>query len=410
MNGCTEGPIVIVGGGIMGCSTAYWISKIAPEKNMILIEMEGIASSSSGKAGGFLARGWHGGGVTKQLHEIGFDLIEKFAIKHHLRSYRRVSMFSVDHRPNPKNEGLPWLNNKRVSYSLDDTNTAQITPKELTESFLKYAGKNVDVKTGYKVIGVTMCTDDPKRVSSVTIIDLEHGKKEYIHCGSFIICTGAWSSLVNSWFTSDIIPSLNMQGIKSTSLTYTYGNFENPGISSEVMERVKKNPGVLFCSDDRNGCHLEVYPRPNGDIYICGCGGSPYLDEDDIKDLMPKDVKPRLDKAKFAHLGFLKMTRQAGDLVESESGDKYTDVMPDVLNACLRPMTSDGLPIMGPLVAKDGKCLKNVYVNAGHNCWGILWSAVSGKALAELVINGEARCINLQPFHPSRFLRMRSYR
>lgn len=27
---------------------------------------------------------------------------------------------------------------------------------------------------------------------------------------------------------------------------------------------------------DRNGCHLEVYPRSNGEVYICGIGGSQH--------------------------------------------------------------------------------------------------------------------------------------
>jgi hypothetical protein len=56
-----------------------------------------------------------------------------------------------------------------------------------------------------------------------------------------------------------------MEGVKSTSLVY------------REMEFAKSNPFALFCAEDpRFNTHLEVYPRPNGEVYICGCGGSDY--------------------------------------------------------------------------------------------------------------------------------------
>ena len=45
----------------------------------------------------------------------------------------------------------------------------------------------------------------------------------------------------------------------------------------------------------------------------------------------------------------------------------------------------------------------NGYMSAGHNCWGILWAPVSGKAMSELILDGEASCVDLRPFAPSRF-------
>jgi hypothetical protein len=38
-------------------------------------------------------------------------------------------------------------------------------------------------------------------------------------------------------------------------------------------------PFALFCGEDgRFGTHLEVYPRPSGDVYMCGVGGSEYVE------------------------------------------------------------------------------------------------------------------------------------
>jgi len=48
--------------------------------------------------------------------------------------------------------------------------------------------------------------------------------------------------------------------------------------------------------------------------------------------------------------------------------------------------------------------IQGAYISAGHNCWGILWSPASGKAMSELLLDGEASCVDLAPFSPARFM------
>lgn len=45
-----------------------------------------------------------------------------------------------------------------------------------------------------------------------------------------------------------------MEGVKSTSIVY------------KDLESVRSEPYALFCAEDNNGCHLEMYPRPNGEV------------------------------------------------------------------------------------------------------------------------------------------------
>jgi hypothetical protein len=71
------------------------------------------------------------------------------------------------------------------------------------------------------------------------------------------------TTVAGDWFGC-IFP---MEGVKSTSLVF-------PACPEVVAE-----PFALFCEEDQNGCHLEVYPRPNGEVYICGCGGSDYVNK-----------------------------------------------------------------------------------------------------------------------------------
>ncbi len=65
--------------------------------------------------------------------------------------------------------------------------------------------------------------------------------------------------------------------------------------------------------------------------------------------------------------------------------------------ACYLPCTNDGLPLIGRMPG-----LSNAYVATAHSCWGILNSPATGLALSELIVDGEARSVDLQPFDPAR--------
>jgi hypothetical protein len=60
--------------------------------------------------------------------------------------------------------------------------------------------------------------------------------------------------------------------------------------------------------------------------------------------------------------------------------------------ACFRPLTQDGLPLIGKVPQIEG-----VYVATGHNVWGILNAPATGEALAELIADGVARSTDLTP-------------
>ena len=54
--------IVVIGGGIAGVSTAYFLSTSAAKAGAKITLVEGtkIAAGASGYSGGFLAKDWHG--------------------------------------------------------------------------------------------------------------------------------------------------------------------------------------------------------------------------------------------------------------------------------------------------------------------------------------------------------------
>ena len=66
--------------------------------------------------------------------------------------------------------------------------------------------------------------------------------------------------------------------------------------------------------------------------------------------------------------------------------------------ACYRPITADGLPLIGRVPGVAG-----AYVATGHSVWGILNAPATGEAMAELIVDGAAHKVDLQPFDPSTY-------
>jgi len=133
---------------------------------------------------------------------------------------------------------------------------------------------------------------------------------------------------------------------------------------------------------------VEVYPRPDGTIYICGIGGSDYITTSELQSsafLTNCPPKPdRIDAAKSAFQLMSATYATQGELSHAQ--------------ACMRPCPPDALPYMGRVPGYRGG-----YINAGHNCWGIAWAPACGMAMAELVLEGECSCLDLRPFDPARF-------
>jgi glycine/D-amino acid oxidase-like deaminating enzyme len=126
-----------------------------------------------------------------------------------------------------------------------------------------------------------------------------------------------------------------------------------------------------------NATTVEVYPRPDGTIYICGIGGSDYITKEELKE------------------GAFREVIEANESRVKAASDSFRELS---TQACMRPCPPDALPYMGVIPSYS-----NAYINAGHNCWGIAWAPACGKAMAELVLEGDATIVNLSPFDPARF-------
>jgi glycine/D-amino acid oxidase-like deaminating enzyme len=123
----------------------------------------------------------------------------------------------------------------------------------------------------------------------------------------------------------------------------------------------------------------ELFPRPDGTTYVCAISSEAPLPID------PADVAP--DNGAIERL-----EKICGDISPVLGWARIL-----ARQACYRPVTRDGLPLIGRVPGIAG-----AYVATGHSVWGILNAPATGEAMAELITDGAAHTVALSPFDSSR--------
>jgi glycine/D-amino acid oxidase-like deaminating enzyme len=301
-------------------------------------------------------------------------LHEELAAELAIQSYRRIPVLSVTpgRRSKRTKDLCPWLDGDGIEQTswMDRDGGAQVAPLELCTKLVEAAVEAGATFRKGSVEGIETAADGDGEGSRVSAVQIDG---ELVPCKAFVCTMGPWAACAQDWFG---IP-IPMTGIKSTSIVFR----AEPGKEVE--------PFALFCDeDDRYGTHLEVYPRNSGEVYLCGIGGSEYVDGDRLRagEYPPGEVHADPARVTAAASAFAAMSKTLG------GGE------PDVTQACMRPCPPDAMPYMGRVPNHA-----NAFMSAGHNCWGILWAPVSGKAMSELILDGKSSCVDLTAFDPARF-------
>jgi glycine/D-amino acid oxidase-like deaminating enzyme len=369
--------VVIAGGGLVGNACAFFLARVGCD--VTIVERVGIAAAASGKAGGFLAGGWGDGSSTQALHRRSFALHEQLARELGLTSYRKIPTLSVARGRGPGGglSMVSWLDGDVQRCVMMDSNTAQVTPGELCHKLHAAAVDEGAKSIVGEVINVVFTDDSETKVKG--IVCRMDGETHTVEADNVVIAMGPWSTRAGEWFGIDI----PMTGIKSTSIVY------------EGSKAVEAEPAALFCEEDAYGCHLEVYPRPDASVYVCGAGGSDYVNE---ARLLPGGDCDRADAIQADISRVRAAMSSFGELSRSVGGGGKEPV---VTQACMRPCAPDALPMIGPITGVEG-----AYMACAHNCWGILWSPVTGEIITNLITEGKSS-IDISPFLPTRFMRTR---
>src|SRR3954454_6004772 len=140
-NGAMKRHVLICGGGVIGASIAYFLSRRGIKATVI--DRTGIACAASGKSGGFLARDWCDGTPVQALARRSFDLHAELADRLGIDwNYRRLMTYGgfapLRHR-GPHAPG--WLSERvAVGRRLGSAETtAQVHPARFTTAMMRAA-------------------------------------------------------------------------------------------------------------------------------------------------------------------------------------------------------------------------------------------------------------------------------
>lgn len=358
-------PVVIAGAGIVGASTAFFLSS-EHDTSVVLIDSTHPAASASGKAGGFLASSWSDGTPTQELARKGFALHRAWSEHEFLDVDYRFGIDAVsgmlgvpgDYRfIGSDRRGCGQVHPEKLTLALVDRIVAMggsvRSSTMLSEVLLEDGGEAGMV--GKRVVGVRVETDDGEEV---------------IETRQCVVALGAWTSLTLKSACNAAYQAMNPEVV---------GHKVHSIVVKDVRAEGKQESTSLFLQDGETGADPEAYPRPDGTMYVCGNqGGRAY---DSIPPRLAREVCVEED-------GSAEYLRSVSSVL-LETGE--VDVR--VQQACYLPVSSSNRPVISKVPGIDG-----LYINAGHSCWGILQGPVSGRAMAELLATGRSSCIDLKPF------------
>jgi glycine/D-amino acid oxidase-like deaminating enzyme len=184
---------------------------------------------------------------------------------------------------------------------------------------------------------------------------------ETLEADAVVLAMGPWTGRV----AGRLLPRIS--GLKGYSVTLAAADLP---------------PHALFVdyrAADGRRFEPEIFPRPDGEVYVCGMADPAPLPDS------PDGVE--VDEAACATLA-LAAGRVSSALAAAPIARRQ---------ACYRPVTDDGLPLIGRVPGVAG-----AYVATGHGPWGILNAPATGLALAELIADGAPATVDLRAFDPQR--------
>jgi len=334
--------VVVCGAGVIGACCAFFLSRRGAEVR--IIERRDAACAASGKSGGFLALDWCDGSPIEALARRSFALHAELAgAGLGDWGYRRVDTLSVaavagravrggEQRP-------PWLSpHCAVRGRLGTTETtAQIDPAGFTRAMLRAAQRN---GTGFIRGTVDHIAGGPPPAVSVD--------GQAIEADAVVIAMGPWSTLAGRWIDLPAVHALEGQSL----------------IFDRSPVTTAHNLFVDYRTEDGQTWQPEIVPRPDGTLYACGLSRPAELPAD------PADILPDADRQNLLET----ITKS---VIHGLAGRT-----PVTRQACSRPITDTGLPMIGAHPAHAG-----IFIATGHSVWGMLNGPATGEAIAEAIFS-----------------------
>jgi len=374
----TEADIVIIGGGITGCSMAYYLSKGGMK--VVLVELGSICSGASGRMMGSemqvngrdlnVSRVKLWSKYTFTNHELLKGLEEELGIDMEYRHTGGLDIANSDKDwedvkycydaaketgdkeieicdPQEARERFIWSLGGIVKGVRHRPSDGQLSPFELTYGYVRGA-----LKYGTKIFTETKATEIIKKGSKAIGVKTNRGT---IYANSWVInATNAWSKELTPEL--DVIPCKGIVGITEQVPQDTLIPFESTVDGVFVYGTQGKTGNLIF-----------------------GSSGDKVTEEGHFdEDVTYSDLKTTISK--FTQIIPL-----------------FKDVSVLRVWAGAQAFTADLMPFIGPVPETE-----NMFINSGYYN-GIPWCPICSKLASEYILNDKKTSLPMEPFDPVRF-------
>jgi glycine oxidase len=363
--------VVIIGGGIVGIATAYFLGKAGVKS--VIVERDAVGSHASGFAYGGLSP-LSGAGIPGPLAEVAQEgmrwhrefaqsLIAETKINLEFRLRPSLALAFTESEAQRLQAVLPWQQ-QQPGYTvrwLDPAEARQIEPRIAADiRGAVFMDGTADVEPYRLVLALTRAAENlgssirhgrvtglRRQGARITGVILE---KDEIACDTVVLAVGPWSGETSAWLDIPIA----VRPLKGQILRL---HAPGPPVECSVgwghNYATTKPDGLLWAGTTEEEAGFNEHPTTDA--------------RDQISAALLKMLPAMLEAQVVQH------------------------------TACLRPLAADGLLLLGPVPGAAG-----VYMATGAGRKGILLGPAMGCAIADLIVTGGTK-IALDAFAPGRF-------
>lgn len=376
--------VVVVGGGMLGCWTTYWLAKSGA--NVVLLEKNAIGWGATGRNGGFLIEGAAVGyrrlidllgpdgardfyALTMQGQQLAYDIVAEEEIDCDLRRTGTLSLALSEAELLNVTENHHLLSKDGFPGEMLDREAVQAhihTPlaEEIIGGYLAPTGGTLHssryiagLARAAKRHGATIINAEASSIRSTGNATTVHTHLGPIGANKVVIAMNAWTDSLIPEMAGVILPTrgqiLSYKPISPVFATATGAEITPTG---EYWQQ-----------------------RPDGSIVIGGCREDAPNKDSGVREMVATpDVISRIDQ------------------VLPRLFPEMTDLEVDRQWAGLMAFTPDGLPVVDHSDSSD-----NVWYGGGFNGHGMPFGPIIGKLLARTILSGE-RATGLSPLAHTR--------
>jgi len=362
--------VVIVGGGIIGCSVAFFLAKAGVYP--LVLERGQVGGEASSGAAGMLTAQTHtdeAGALfdlklaSRGLYEgLANELLERTGLDIEYRRLGHVAPAFSDEEDAGVTRRVAWQRARGLPAEKLDARQARAMEPGLA-SDVRGAGwfpedHHINNSAATQALASATMRLGGKFRTGCAVLDLAgegprvtgvRTESETVSAGAVILCAGAWMQQFEkaSGIPLPIVPAKGQMVVAKLEL---------PALRHVVY-----------------GSEVYAIPRASGEHIIGSTVEFVGFDKRVTVEGITRILK--------------EVTRLVPVLHEAAMVTSW---------ACLRPAAPDGLPLLGKVPARPG-----LFVATGHFRNGILLAPITGMIMTELIVDGTSS-IPLDPFRPDR--------